>query len=113
MTKIVNKSLISGKFPDTVKIAKVILIHKAGDNQNISHYRPIPILPMLSKVYEKIVLKQMLSYHNKFGLNNNQYGFQPSEYTTQVILDHLQYIHKNHDYDHIVLSFFWGILVKL
>ena len=107
LTKIVNKSWTSGKFPRSLKIAKVIPIYKAEDKQIVSNYRPISILPVLSKIFEKIVFKQMLNYLEKFSLlNNNQYGFRPSRSTTQAVLDNLQYIYKNLDSNHTVLSIF-------
>ena len=97
----------TGVFPKSLKLAKVIPIHKAEDKQNVSNYRPISILPLLSKIFEKIVFKQMLNYLDKFSLlSNNQYGFRPLRSTTQAILDNLQYIYSSLDSDHIVLSFF-------
>ena len=55
LTEIINLSLVSGCFPDTLKIAKVLPIFKTGDPEKLENYRPIFILPAFSKLYEKVV----------------------------------------------------------
>ena len=52
----INSSLSSGVVPNCMKIAKVIPLYKAKDQQIISNYRPISLLPVLSKVLEKTIL---------------------------------------------------------
>ena len=104
---LINKSFITGKFPDALKIARVTPIFKTGDKQDISNFRPISILPIISKIYEKVVLIQILSFIDKFKLlHNNQYGFRPNRSTTQAILDNLQFIYNNLDAGNTVLSIF-------
>ena len=104
---LINKSFITGKFPDYLKIARVIPVFKAGDKKDISNYRPISILSIFSKIYEKIAHKQILSFINKFKLlHNNQYGFRPKRSTTQAILDNLQFIYNSLDAGDTALSIF-------
>ena len=50
---IINQSFQSGIFPDQLKIAKVISIFKKDDSANLDNYRPMSILPAISKVFEK------------------------------------------------------------
>ena len=52
LAKLVNQSLSSGIFPNALKLAKVIPIHKGKDPEKVENYRPISILPALSKVFE-------------------------------------------------------------
>ena len=107
LASIINNSFYSGKFPNSLKLAKVIPIFKAGDRQNVSNYRPISILPLLSKIFEKIVFTQILNFLEKYNLlSNNQYGFRPKRSTTQAMLDNLQFIYNNLDSNHVVLSIF-------
>ena len=104
---LINKSFITGKFPDYLKIARVIPVFKAGDKKDISNYRPISILSIFSKIYEKIAHKQILSFINKFKLlHNNQYRFRPKRSITQAILDNLQFIYNSLDAGDTALSIF-------
>jgi len=50
---LVNKSLNTGVFKKSLKIAAVIPIHKTEDRKNVSNYRPISILPLMSNFFEK------------------------------------------------------------
>ena len=54
LTSILNQSLNTGIFSEKVKIAKVIPIHKKGFLNDISNYRPILLLPLISKILEYI-----------------------------------------------------------
>ena len=57
---IINQSLCSGIFPDMLKIAKVIPLFKKGDQHLLDNYRPISLLPVISKIFEK---KMFLNRH--------------------------------------------------
>ena len=62
LTEIINVSSVSGCFPDTLKIAKVLPIFKTGDPEKLENYRPISILPAFSKLYEKVVYNRIYRY---------------------------------------------------
>ena len=53
LTHLVNLSLLSGTFPDLLKIARVVPVFKSGDRRLLSNYRPISILPILSNWFLK------------------------------------------------------------
>ena len=53
LTHIINLSLSNGVVPSAMKIAKVIPIFKTGDRKLFTNYRPISILPVFSKIFEK------------------------------------------------------------
>jgi hypothetical protein len=59
---ICNHSLHTGIFPDRLKIAVVKPLHKKGDKYNMTNYRPISLLPVFSKVFEK-AMHSRLSHH--------------------------------------------------
>ena len=61
LTKIINQSLCSGIFPNSLKIAKVTPIFKKGNPHQTDNYRPISLLPVISKVLEKVVILFNLS----------------------------------------------------
>ena len=53
LTSLINKSLTCGTFPDYLKVARVVPIHKGGDKEAIGNYRPISLLPTLVKFMKK------------------------------------------------------------
>ena len=62
LTIIVNQMLKTGTFPELLKTSKVIPLYKKGDNSNLSNYRPIALLPSISKIFEKGILTQLTKY---------------------------------------------------
>ena len=88
LTHIVNLSLSSGKVPDIFKIANVTPIHKGDDRNDPNNYRPISILPIVSKCIEHCVSKQVTDYfENNHLLTNKQYGFRLNHSTTYLTLN--------------------------
>ena len=57
LTHLINQSILQGVFPEEMKIAKVIPIYKCEDEQLVTNYRPISILPFFSKVFGKNDIK--------------------------------------------------------
>ena len=62
LAHICNLSLNNSKFPDDWKRAKVTPIFKSGDKINVSNYRPISVLPIISKIIERTVHNQLYTY---------------------------------------------------
>ena len=87
LTLIINQSLNTGIFPNKLKLAKLVPIFKKGDTSFPENYRPISLLPAISKVFEKVVFNQLYEYFisNKL-LNNNQYGFRKLHSTEHAVL---------------------------
>lgn len=74
---ICNSSLIEGKFPDNLKIAKIRPIFKKGEKHNMENYRPISLLSVFSKILEKVMYNRLIPFlesHNI--LSATQFGFQ-------------------------------------
>ena len=77
LLKIFNTSLETGKFPDSWKTARVAPIFKDGDKSLRSNYRPISVLPVVSRLFEKLVFNQLYKYLDSNGLlSNGQSGFR-------------------------------------
>ena len=57
---IFNKSLLTGCFPDKLKIAKVIPLYKGYDKRLLNNYKPISVLPVFSKILERQMYKRLL-----------------------------------------------------
>ena len=87
LTHIINLSLKTNKFPDVWKQAMVIPIFKTGARDQPGNYRPISLLPILSKVLEKIASFQMREYleNNKL-ISERQFGFRSGTSTDQILL---------------------------
>lgn len=58
--------MASGIFPDSVRCAGVIPIHKKVDLFDKKNYRPVSVLPLVSKVYERVIYKQTSIYFKPF-----------------------------------------------
>jgi hypothetical protein len=83
---IFNRSLSSGIVPSILKTAKVNPIFKSGDKHQFTNYRPISILPSISKILERIVYNQIYQFITKHNiLSNNQFGFRKSRSTYMAI----------------------------
>ena len=91
---IINLSLKSGKIPTEWKTAKVIPLHKSGKTTMPDNYRPISILPVLSKILEKAVQKQLLCYLEECNLlSPNQFGYRKkrsTEIATTLFIDNIR-----------------------
>ena len=62
ISNLFNSSVESGCFPNVLKIAKVIPLHKGGDKLSIGNYRPISLLPTLSKIFEKLMFTRIYNF---------------------------------------------------
>ena len=66
LAHIINQSLCTWIFPDRLKIARVMPLYKKDDPHLVDNYRPISVLPAISKVFERVVFSQLHDYmHTK------------------------------------------------
>ena len=85
--KIFQASISEGIFPDKLKLAKVTPIFKTGDSTESSNYRPISVLPIFSKVLERIIYNRLYSFLTDNNiLYEKQFGFQKNTSTEHAIL---------------------------
>ena len=52
----INQSIVSGKFPDPLRLANISPVYKAKDPLDKTNYKPVKILPILSKIYERSII---------------------------------------------------------
>ena len=77
LTHIMNMSLLKGVFPSELKIARVIPLFKSGESNKFSNYRPVSVLPLFSKILERLMYSRLLSFINKHNiLYAYQFGFR-------------------------------------
>ena len=75
LVKDINVSIRKEEFPDKLETVDITLAFKKGDKHDKSNYRPVSILPILSKVYEKCLYKQIENYIDNI-LSNFQCCFR-------------------------------------
>lgn len=85
---IINQTLTTGIYPTRLKIAKIIPIYKKESKLNCQNYRPISILPSLSKIFEYVMHEQLLNYFTTYNLfTDQQYGFRPNRSTELAAIE--------------------------
>ncbi len=93
LTIVINQMLNTGIFPDLLKIAKISPIYKKDDETVFSNYRPISLLPSISKIFEKVIFTQTYDFFQKEKLfYHSQYGFRnehSTEFAAMEIVDRI------------------------
>ena len=84
VTVCVNEALKTGTFPNSLKCANVRPIYTKEDPFDKKNYRPLGILPLLSKVYERVIYEQVLNYSEPF-LYEIFCGFRKAHSTQHVL----------------------------
>ena len=70
----------SGIFPTEWKMAIAVPIHKEDDKQNVKNYRPVSLLPIFSKIFERLIFSEMYSFFIENDLiSSNQPGFKQGQ----------------------------------
>lgn len=81
----INRSFEQGVFPNRLKTSVIKPIFKKGDSTKMENYRPITLIPVLAKIFEKVMVERMNSFLSKNNiLVNNQFGFRKGSSTTQA-----------------------------
>ena len=92
LTLIINQMLNSGIHPDQLKILKVVPLYKANDKLVLTNYRPITLLPSISKIFEYILLEQLINHFIEHKLlSPQQYGFRAQHSTELTALNLVDY----------------------
>ena len=107
LTCIFNQSPHTGISPDKLKITKVIPIYKKGSLNDISNYRPISLLPSISKIFEKNIFIQLSTYLNEHKLlHDSQFGFRKGHSTELASIKLIDRITQYLDKGKIPISIF-------
>ena len=82
-----ENSTKSSYYPDIWKKSKIVPVHKKNDQQLVTNYRPISLLPIFGKIFEKIIFNRIYNFlSEKNLLNHNQSGFRPSDSCVNQLL---------------------------
>ena len=110
LTTLFNVSVQNGPFPSKLKHAKIVPVFKDGDETDLCNYRPVWLLSIFNRIFEKIMsnrLKVFLNKHDTF--YKSQYGFCERRSTEHVIPDIVSKIQANMDLG----MFSCGIFIEL
>jgi len=88
MCSIFNQSIRSGIFPQEWKCAKVSPLFKEGNHSDLNNYRPISIVPIVAKVFARIIYDQVYGYLTENNLiSSQQSGFRSLHSTVTALLE--------------------------
>ena len=105
-----NKSLANGSVPDELKIAKVVPIYKKDSPECFGNYRPVSVLPCLSKILERIVYNRTYDFLTKNEiLYKQQYGFRSNHSTYMAVHDFVNNISDAIDKDKHTIGIFMDL----
>ena len=90
--------LSEGKFPHEWKKANVVPVHKKGNKQSLENYRPISLLPICSKMFERLIYNEMFTFFTENNLiSPNQSEFTPGDSCVNKLLAITHEIYKSFD----------------
>ena len=100
-----SRILEEKNIPASLKIAKMIPLHKNGIKNEETNYRPIALTPVLSKIFEKLLARNIIEFLKKFNiLNVEQYGFREKRSTVDAILKLVESIRLSPNFQAIYLT---------
>ena len=105
-----NRCFEKSMFPNEWKKGNVVPVFKKGDKQILKNYRPISLLPVCGKIFEKLIFNKMFKFFIENDLiSANQSGFKPGDSCINQLLSITHDIHKSFDCDYEVRGVFLDI----
>ena len=102
-----NQSIREGKFPNYLKKARIVPIYKRGPKSDVNNYRPISLLNIFSKIFEKLMKQFLIEFIESNNiLSPNQYGFQRGKSTLDALINFTKNLYSQLDQSNHVLSIF-------
>jgi len=90
IAQLFNRSVVCGIFPACLKVARITPIYKQGDRTLVKNYRPISVLSTLSKVFERLMCRRLVSFLKVNGiLFEGQFGFRENSSTSDAVVEFL------------------------
>ena len=98
LTTLLNVSVQNGRFPSRLKHAQIVPVFKDGDETDPCNYRPISLLSVFNRIFERIMSNRLKVFLNKHDIfYQSQYGFRERRSTEHAILDIVSKIQANMD----------------
>ena len=110
LARIFNLCIKDGLFPDSLKIGKITPVYKKGASDEIVNYRPVSILPIFGKIFEKVLYSRIYSFMcSKNIISETQFGFRKNYSTNHAIQHSVNFINESH----LTGKHFLGIFIDL
>lgn len=110
LAHLVNLSFEQGVFPGVLKKTVIKPIHKRGSKERLSQYRPVALIPVISKILEKLMLIRLRSFISKCNiLDKNQYGFIPNSNTTLAVFNLMRNVVHAMDRSTLIAALFMDL----
>ncbi|KAJ0173758.1 hypothetical protein K1T71_010907 [Dendrolimus kikuchii] len=110
LTALINRSFEVGRFPDCLKKSIVKPIYKKNNPLNVENYRPITLIPIFSKLFEKALHIRITNFLHKCNIiKKNQNGFQKGKSTTLAAFNLVKAILENVDKNKYVSAVFFNM----
>ena len=107
LSRLANQCFETGVFPDILKLAKVTPLHKKDSKLEFLNYRPISLLSVFSKVYEKLIYRRIYEYLTKHNfIYNKQFGFRSNYSTNHALISITEHIRERLDLGYYVCGVF-------
>lgn len=98
LSHLINMCILHGVFPKELKISIIKPLFKKDNKDNMSSYRPIALIPILSKIFERVIYNQINSYFEKNKLFvDSQKGFRKNKSIDMAIYDFLKLVSNRVD----------------
>ena len=92
IVRLINSSFSRGVFPECLKKAIIIPIHKKESKCSVGNYRPISILPYFSKIFERCLYRRLLQFFSRYNLLSPcQFGFRKNLSTADALLSFTEF----------------------
>jgi len=86
ISTLINMSIETSVVPDCLKLAKIVPIYKAKQKNDFANYRPVSLLPAISKILEKVIYKRLYTFLDSSNIfNGNQFGFRTKHNTIDAV----------------------------
>ena len=106
-TAFVNLCIRTSTFPDILKIGVIIPLPKCGNLRSIYNWRPITLLPVIGKVLEKVMHRQLMNFVEEYNIMHpNQYGFLPNRSTAMAALHLVNILYSARNKGEFVMAAF-------
>ena len=110
---IFNDCLANGIFPSDWKKGNIVPVHKKNDKRRLNNYRPISLLPICSKTFQRLIFNEMFGFFNESDLiSQYQSGFKPGDSCINQLLSITHEIYQSFDEGFDVCSVYFSTYLR-